>query len=218
MILRACLAMAVVLTSAVSADAQPLSPRNANYTIDVTLDTRARTLSGRETLVWTNITMPSTDELQFHLYYNAWRNDESTWMREHTLTSWWQRSIDAARRRSCRHRHLEPRDHGGAVAPVDLTKQMRFIAPDDGNDERPHGDGRCPAGADRPGRDTHDRHRIYREDPAPVRAHRRRRQLLLHRAMVSRRSACSMRPAPGTAISFMSARSSFPTSACTTCA
>ena len=133
MILRACLAMAVVLTRALSADAQPLSPRNANYTIDVTLDTRARTLSARETLVWTNITNASTDELQFHLYYNAWRNDDSTWMREHTLTSWWQ---GASTQRAEDRAAIDISSltiKGGAIAPADLTRQMRFIAPDDGN-------------------------------------------------------------------------------------
>jgi len=131
-ILRACLAVAVVLARAVSADAQPLSPRNANYTIDVTLDARARTLTARETLVWTNITSASTNELQFHLYYNAWRNRDSTWMREHALTSWWQGV-------STRPGDLAAIDissltiKGGAIAPADLTGQMRFIAPDDGN-------------------------------------------------------------------------------------
>ena len=83
MLLRACLAITLAMASAAAADAQPLSPRNANYTIDVTLDARARTLTARETLVWTNITSASTGELQFHLYYNAWRNADSTWMREH---------------------------------------------------------------------------------------------------------------------------------------
>ena len=125
--------MAVVLTRGLSADAQPLSPRNANYTIDVTLDARARTLNARETLVWTNITNASTDELQFHLYYNAWRNDESTWMREHTLTSWWQR---ASTQRADDRAAIDITSFaikGGAIAPADLTKQMRFIAPDDGN-------------------------------------------------------------------------------------
>lgn len=133
MILRACLAMAVVLTRALSAEAQPLSPRNANYTIDVTLDTRARTLTARETLVWTNITNASTDELQFHLYYNAWRDNDSTWMREHTLTSWWQgASLQRAEDRAA----IDISSltiKGGALAPADLTGQTRFIAPDDGN-------------------------------------------------------------------------------------
>jgi hypothetical protein len=131
-ITRACLAIAVVLARALSADAQPLSPRNANYTIDVTLDTRARTLSARETLVWTNITNASTDELQFHLYYNAWRNDHSTWMHEHALTAWWQGiSTRAEDRAAIDIASLTIK--GGAAAPVDLTSQMRFIAPDDGN-------------------------------------------------------------------------------------
>jgi len=125
--------MAVVLTRALSAEAQPLSPRNANYTIDVTLDTRARTLTARETLVWTNITNASTDELQFHLYYNAWRDNDSTWMREHTLTSWWQgASLQRAEDRAA----IDISSltiKGGALAPADLTGQTRFIAPDDGN-------------------------------------------------------------------------------------
>ena len=111
MLLRAFVAIALALASVASAGAQALSPRNANYTIDVKLDTRARTLSARETLVWTNITSAATRELQFHLYYNAWRNDDSTWMREHTLTSWWQSAGSPERRRFCRDRHLESQAH-----------------------------------------------------------------------------------------------------------
>jgi hypothetical protein len=110
-----------------------LSPRNASYTIDVRLDPQARTLTGRETLVWTNITTAAANELQFHLYFNAWRNTESSWMREHRLTTWW--SQVAAR---------QPGDFAaidisslrltaGALPPTDLTRAMRFISPDDGN-------------------------------------------------------------------------------------
>jgi hypothetical protein len=51
---------------------------------------------------------------------------------------------------------------------------------------------------------------------AHVRADRRDRQLLLHRAVVSRSSACC-RTRAGTAISSTPARSSSPTSASTTC-
>ncbi len=60
----------------------PLSPRLANYQIDVTLDPATKKLTGRETLTWRN---PSNDvirELQFHLYLNGFRNDKSTFMRE----------------------------------------------------------------------------------------------------------------------------------------
>jgi hypothetical protein len=132
-LLHACLAIMLALARAAAADAQPLSPRNANYTIDVTLDTRARTMSARETLVWTNITSASTGELQFHLYYNAWRNADSTWMREHRLTSWWQ-SVASRRDEDFAAIDISSlRITGGALAPADLTRQMRFIAPDDGN-------------------------------------------------------------------------------------
>ena len=60
----------------------PLSPRLANYQIDVTLDPVTKKLVGRETVTWRN---PSSDiirELQFHLYLNAFRNEQSTFMRE----------------------------------------------------------------------------------------------------------------------------------------
>ena len=60
----------------------PLSPRLANYQIDVTLDPATKKLTGRETLTWRN---PSNDvirELRFHLYLNAFRNEKSTFMRE----------------------------------------------------------------------------------------------------------------------------------------
>jgi hypothetical protein len=134
-ILRVFVVLAGALASAASAGAQPLSPRNASYTIDVKLDTRTRTLTARETLTWTNITDAATSELQFHLYYNAWRNDESTWMREHKLTSWWD---SAGARHADDYAAIDISSlklTGGALAAVDLTAQMRFIAPDDGNED-----------------------------------------------------------------------------------
>jgi hypothetical protein len=113
----------------------PLSPRNANYTIDVRLDAQSRTLTGRETLTWTNISGPPTTELQFHLYYNAWRNADSTWMREHKLTTWWPQ---VASRRQSDFASIEVSSlklTGGSIPPADLTYAMEFIAPDDGNAE-----------------------------------------------------------------------------------
>ena len=58
------------------------SPRNANYSIDVELDPASRTVTGRSVVSWRNISGRPTSELQFHLYWNAWRNTDSTWMRE----------------------------------------------------------------------------------------------------------------------------------------
>ena len=125
-------AVALLLTFAPAA-AQGLSPRNANYTIDVRLDAQARTLTARETLVWTNISNTSTTELQFHLYYNAWRNTDSTWMREHALTTWWGQVADRRPEDFAAIDVSSMRVTGGAIAAVDLTKALRFIAPDDGN-------------------------------------------------------------------------------------
>lgn len=109
------------------------SPRNASYSIDATLDHAARTLTGRQVLTWRNISPLTTSELQFHLYYNAWRNTRSTWMRERLLgrslalhnrpeADWgW---IDVTRIRLLA---------AGDSLPIDLTDEAAFIAPDDGN-------------------------------------------------------------------------------------
>src|SRR5262249_48712861 len=68
-----------------AAPSPPLSPRNASYTIDARLDPASRTITATETITWRNITRTTTSDLQFHLYWNAWRNTHSTWMREQAL-------------------------------------------------------------------------------------------------------------------------------------
>ena len=128
----------VELTAAETPAAQPAgtpaqSPRNANYTIEAVLDPNARTLEGRSVLTWRNISSRPASELRFHLYYNAWKNTRSTWMREQVL----------ARRAALADRPAE--NWGwitvtsmrlpatGAIARVDLTDRLRHVAPDDGN-------------------------------------------------------------------------------------
>ena len=75
-------AQAAVSATLASAAPARVSKRNANYSIDVELDPETRTLQGREVLTWRNISTQPATELQFHLYYNAWTNSGSTWMRE----------------------------------------------------------------------------------------------------------------------------------------
>ena len=65
--------------------APPLSPRNASYTITAQLDPATRTITGSETITWRNITTTAATELQFHLYWNAWKDTRSTFMRERAL-------------------------------------------------------------------------------------------------------------------------------------
>ena len=104
----------------------PLSPRIANYIIDVNLDVQEKTLVGRETLVWTNTTRDNIRELQFHLYLNAFRNSESTFMKALGGASrglsmsegeWGWTDVTSMR----------------LTDGTDLLQGARFIAPDDGN-------------------------------------------------------------------------------------
>jgi hypothetical protein len=132
------LLMAACTLAAGRAPAAPpplaVSPRNANYVIQARLDTRRHIVTGREWLTWRNITAEPTSELRWHLYYNAFRNSRSTWLREAAL----------AGRSSLRLAALGQQDWGWidvtairledpGAAPVDLAAGRRFIAPDDGN-------------------------------------------------------------------------------------
>jgi hypothetical protein len=62
--------------------AQNLAPNIANYDIAVSLDTEKKTLTGFEKLTWTNTSSVDINELKFHLYLNAFRDKESTFMKE----------------------------------------------------------------------------------------------------------------------------------------
>lgn len=107
---------------------RPLSPRIANYDITVRLDTKNRLLHGSEILKWFNKTGDTISELQFHLYLNAFRNSQSTFMKESGGVS----------------RGNEIDQDGWGFSEVnkislasgeDLTSQMEFIHPDDDNAE-----------------------------------------------------------------------------------
>jgi hypothetical protein len=112
-----------------SAQPQPVrSPRNANYTIDVRLDPRTRGLVATERIGWRNITSRTTRELQFHLYWNAWADTRSTWMREGGARRSSDRPADDFSRLEVTSMRLVT---GGNDA--DLMPSRRFISPDDGN-------------------------------------------------------------------------------------
>lgn len=106
---------------------KPLSPRIANYDIDVRLDTEKRMLYGHEVLTWVNKSRDRITELQFHLYLNGFRNSKSTFMQESHGS----------------HRAYKiDKDGWGFIAvdqitlPTgeDLTSSMEFIHPDDDNE------------------------------------------------------------------------------------
>ncbi len=136
-------ALAIPAPASAQEGSAALSPRNASYDLEVRLDPEARTLDGHQVLTWTNITDTPTDELRFHLYWNAWRNDRSTWMREARLThrlatdvreeDWGWMKVD-------RIRLLGSPPGVGGEGPAgpdevaeDLTGDATYAAPDDGN-------------------------------------------------------------------------------------
>ena len=108
-----------------------LSPRNANYTIDVEFDPTTRTLVGRQRLMWRNIQTEPTDELWFHQYWNGWRNTQSTWMIEDRLRG--RSDLEPGQAREEDWGWLEV----DSVTLADAAEQLpaRYEAPDDGNAE-----------------------------------------------------------------------------------
>ncbi len=107
----------------------PRSPRNASYSIDARLDPATRIITGSEVIAWRNITTKTVNDLQFHLYWNAWRNDRSTWLREAALGG----SKYLNRRDADRGRIDITSVVLVAASRIDLTAARHFIQPDDGN-------------------------------------------------------------------------------------
>jgi hypothetical protein len=134
---HACLVTALAALATLPVHTQPrpaLSPRNANYDIEVTLDPAARTLTGSETITWTNAfgAIPAYS-LRLHTYWNAFRSNSSTWMKQRKLVG--DTPFD----------DIPAEDFGyvtigdvqllgsdGTVAS-DLKPQFRYIQPYDGN-------------------------------------------------------------------------------------
>jgi hypothetical protein len=105
---------------------EPLSPRIANYKISVTLDTETRKLHGREVLTWRNHSDDYINDLQFHLYLNAFKNELSTFMKE-----------------SGGHHHGKSMEKAGGWGWIEITRMVlndtdlmdnfEYIQPDDDN-------------------------------------------------------------------------------------
>jgi hypothetical protein len=112
-----------------SAPSVARSPRNANYAITARLDPSTRTIVGSEVIVWRNITAKPAADLQFHLYWNAWKNTRSTFMREQALGG----GSPGAGHRPDEWSRI---DVGTiTIGGADRTAVRRFIAPDDENAE-----------------------------------------------------------------------------------
>ncbi|MCX6169362.1 MAG: M1 family metallopeptidase [Ignavibacteriales bacterium] len=107
----------------------PLSPRIANYNISATLDADKKIIDGKEILRWKNTSPDLITELQFHLYLNAFKNTNSTFIKE---SGGQLRGIstDVSKEISWGYIDINSIKYVGGN---DLTSKMKFIQPDDQN-------------------------------------------------------------------------------------
>ena len=132
---RICLiAVAGLLTASGAAQSAPLSDRIVAYRIEGIYNAKAHTLDANEVLTYTNKTGTTLNRFPFHLYLNAFQ-PKSTWeteaerigIREISERAGWQEKHYG----SNEVESLEIVGENGVAKNV--TRQIKFISPDDGN-------------------------------------------------------------------------------------
>ena len=115
-------------TSAINS-ATPMSQRVVHYEIDAKYDAAKHTVDATEVLTYHNLTGQALDHFPFHLYQNAFQ-PKATWVREAKVEG----------SRDTGYDKWEEKEYGAediksleVVGQGDLTGQLQFIAPDDGN-------------------------------------------------------------------------------------
>ena len=105
-----------------------LSPRIANYKIDLVLDTGNKKIKAKQVVKWHNRTEDTIGDVYFHLYYNAFKNSESTFFKERGIPEFLTKGIDE--------------DCGWSWTQIqkivnrrgkDLSNSYTYVSPDDGN-------------------------------------------------------------------------------------
>jgi len=121
------------VTSPLWADDEPFYTQIANYTMDVKLDTIKNTIECRELLSWTNTSQASTNELWFHLYWNAFQNNLSDFLQEGRQR--WGRIFHSNKKEDwgyCRVDSINIMEDS-LILEADLTPTIRYRHPDDDN-------------------------------------------------------------------------------------
>ena len=107
----------------------PMSQRIVHYEIDAKYDAAKHTIDANEVLTYHNLTGQALDHFPFHLYQNAFQPN-ATWVREAKTEG----------SRDTGYDKWDPKEYGSeeiksieVVGQGDLTKDLQYIAPDDGN-------------------------------------------------------------------------------------
>lgn len=113
----------------VRADLPERSDRVVSYTIRARLDPALKEIRGEMDLVWRNATGKPVDEIFFHLYLNAFRDKDSTFMREGNEEG------KAGSRWDQEHPGFVRIDKLRGAADKDLLPALAFVQPDDLNEK-----------------------------------------------------------------------------------
>ncbi len=79
---RTCVALLALAGAVTAQNATDASPSVSIYEMEVELRPVAKSVSGRQRITWRNTTRGATSELWIHLYLNAFRDLDSTFMKE----------------------------------------------------------------------------------------------------------------------------------------
>lgn len=109
---------------------KPNSERITSYNISVKLDTDKKLLDGEMQLLWKNPSTDLVDELQFHLYLNAFKNTKSTFMQE-SGGSHRGFALDESKKEVWGYIDVISMR---VTEGEDLTSKITFIHPDDNNE------------------------------------------------------------------------------------
>ena len=109
-----------------------LSPDVAGYDIDVTLDPAARTLTGTEVITWRNTGQIPAYSVRLHMYWNAFRNTNSTWMKQRRLAG--DNPFANASEQDFGYSTITAMTLINADgSETDMMPRFRYISPDDQN-------------------------------------------------------------------------------------
>ncbi len=115
-------------TLAINSD-KPLSERVVHYEIDARYDAARHIVDATEVLTYHNLTGQALDHFPFHLYQNAFQ-PKATWVSEAKLAGDRDMSYDKWEGKEYGSEEIKSLEVAGQG---DLTAQLHYIQPDDGN-------------------------------------------------------------------------------------
>ncbi len=101
------------------------------YVIDAQLKPEVRKLSGTEVLTWINTSSAPMDNLRFHLYYNGFRSEKTTFMKEDRYFKKSKKELTHTRFGEIKINEI---DLIGGMRTEVLTHKIRYLSPDDSNE------------------------------------------------------------------------------------